>query len=179
MKHTIQALALAICAGGTGAYAGQIDLTITGFASDDGVARIILMEGVEGYTSVKPVTLVATATIQDGSAHWAEEVPAGTYSIIAHHDSDADGDLNRPIFELPLEPYGYSNGAWTSVGLPAFEQVAFAVGDGTAPQHIHLRTNAFVTLTKILATASVALAVLAAGVTIHRRRALRPVNQGV
>ena len=156
----------------TDAAAGQIDLVMTGFGSDEGLARIVLMEGVEGYASVKPVTATASVPISEGRARWTADVPAGTYAIIAHHDRNANDELDRPVFELPLEPYGYSNGAWTSVGLPIFEEVAFEVGDGVAPQRIPMRLNAIVTLAQIVVAGGAALAALIALVAIRRRRAV-------
>lgn len=172
MKSAIRTVLLAASLASTDAIAGEIDLTMTGFADDNGKARIVLMEGIEGYTSAKPVTLTASVPIEDGTARWTAEVSPGTYAIIAHHDQDANDELDRPYFQLPLEPYGYSNGAWISVGLPAFDEVAFEVGDGVSPQRIPMRLNAFVTLTEIVAASATALAVLFALVTIRRRRAV-------
>ena len=170
MKSAIRTVLLAASLASTDAAAGQIDLTMTGFSNDEGLARIVLMEGIEGYTSAKPVTLTASVPIENGTARWSAHVPPGTYAIIAHHDRDANDELDRPFFQLPLEPYGYSNGAWTSVGLPAFDEVAFEVGSGVAPQRIPMRLNAFVTLTQIVAAGAVALAALFAFVAIRRRR---------
>jgi uncharacterized protein (DUF2141 family) len=175
MRCAIRILLLAAGLASTEAAAGQIDLTMTGFATDDGQARIVLMNGIEGYTSAQPVTLVASVPIRDGQAKWSGTVAPGTYAIIAHHDRNANNDLDRPIFQLPLEPYGYSNGAWTSIGLPAFDEVAFEVGDGVAPQRIPMRTNAFVTLTQVAGIGAAALAALFAVVTFRRRRAVHPV----
>lgn len=172
MKSAIRTALLATSLLSTDAAAGEIDLTMTGFANDEGMARIVLMEGIEGYTSAKPVTRTASVPIENGTARWTTEVPPGTYAIIAHHDRDANDELDRPVLQLPLEPYGYSNGAWTSVGLPAFDEVAFEVGDGVSPQRIPMRLNAFVTLTQIVATGAVALAALFTLVAIRRRRAV-------
>ena len=169
MTCIIKIALLATGLASTDAAAGQIDLTLTGFSNDQGMARIVLMEGIEGYTSERPVTLTASVPVNDGIATWSGEVPTGTYAIIAHHDRNANDELDRPVFQLPLEPYGYSNGAWTSLGLPAFEDIAFEVGDGIAPQRIPMRTNAFVTLTQIAAAGAVALAALFALITIRRR----------
>ncbi|GGH41396.1 Uncharacterized conserved protein, DUF2141 family [Cribrihabitans marinus] len=173
MQSAIKTLLLAASLASTEAAAGQIDLTMTGFASDKGMARIVLVEGIEGYTGGKPVTLTATVPIDNGTARWTADVPRGTYSMIAHHDRDENGELDRPLFQLPLEPYGFSNGAWTSAGLPAFDEVAFEVGDGTARQRIRMRMNAFATLLQVVPVGAVALAALFTILTIRRRRAVR------
>ncbi len=175
MHRAARLLLLAASLASTDAAAGQIDLTMTGFATDTGVARIVLMEGIEGYTSERPVTLTASAPITDGTARWSAEVSPGTYAIIAHHDRNENDELDRPVFQLPLEPYGYSNGAWTSMGLPPFDAVAFEVGETAARQRIPMRTNAFVTLAQILAISAIGLAALVAVVTLRRRRTAQPV----
>lgn len=171
MNRAIRLALLATSLVSTDAAAEQIDLTMTGFASDKGQARIVLMEGSAGYTSARPVSLTASVPITEGRAHWSANVTPGTYAIIAHHDRNANGELDRPVFELPLEPYGYSNGAWTSLGLPAFEEVAFEVSDGTSLQSIHMRTNAFVSIAQIVAAGAAALTVLFGLLAIRRRLA--------
>ncbi len=169
MKQLIPTALLFGALSATDATAGQIDLKMSGFASDDGMARIVVMEGRDGYSGATPVALVASVPIRDGEAAWSGEVPPGTYAIIAHHDRNGNGALDRPLFQLPLEPYGYSNGAWTSAGLPSFEEVAFEVGEGASPQRIVMRSNAFITLAKIIATAAVALTGLLLLVSFRRR----------
>lgn len=175
MKPTARTIAAILGFMSTNAAAGQIDLMMTGFASDEGQARIILMQDIEEYTSVRPVSQVASVPFTNGEARWSAEVAPGTYAIIAHHDRNANDDLDRPVFELPLEPYGYSNGAWTSAGLPDFEAVAFEVGDGVSPQRIPMRVNVFVTVAQVLAASAVLLAALFTVVSLRRRRTARTV----
>jgi len=151
------------------ADAGEIDLRITGFSSDIGRARIVLMEGPEGYAGARPAALITSVPIRSGKAIWQADIPDGIYAVIAHHDANQDDTMNRPVFGLPLEPYGYSNGAWTSMGLPAFDTVAIEVGKGTTHQAIHLRTNAFVSLGQIGLVGLVLLATVL-GIPALRRR---------
>ncbi|MEP2531245.1 DUF2141 domain-containing protein [Shimia sp.] len=175
MRFLILSAALA----STSADAGQVDLTMTGFASDSGRARIVLMEGNEAYSGHRPVTHTASVPIKHGRAMWSGSVAPGTYAIIAHHDKNANDALDRPIFGLPVEPYGFSNGTWTSIGLPAFDDVAFDIGTGVAPQRITMRTNAFVTIAQIAATGAAALMALFALAAVGRRRAHRPIQKGI
>ena len=124
--------------------AGDISLNISGFATDAGKARIILMKDEAGYRGTTDIEEDIQVPIRNGKAIWnAKNIAPGNYALLAHHDIDADGDLNRPIFNLPLEPYGFSNGAWTSIGIPSWHNVAFTVGDKPVHQTIFLRMNAF------------------------------------
>lgn len=172
MQSAVRILMLSANLVSTAVAAGEIDLTMTGFGSDEGMARVVLMRGNDSYTGDEPVTLTSSVPIHDGTAYWSADVPPGTYAIIAHHDRDGNNALDRPILQLPLEPYGYSNGAWTSMGLPGFEEVAFAVGEGVAPQRILMRLNGFVILVQLVAVGLVVLVLFAGASAIHRRRAV-------
>ena len=152
---------------------GQIDVRVTGMPSEAGAVRIVLMSGVEGYQGSRPAAAIQSVIINDGSARGEFNVPVGTYAIIAHHDANADGTLNRPVFALPTEPYGYSNGAWTSFGLPAFDEVAFDVGDGAIYQQIQLRTNVFVTFAQLIAVATIAIGTLFSVLYLRRWHCLK------
>ncbi|MDJ0994003.1 MAG: DUF2141 domain-containing protein [Dinoroseobacter sp.] len=173
MQSAVRILMLSANLVCTAVAAGEIDLTMTGFGSDEGMARVVLMRGNDSYTGDEPVTLTSSVPIHDGTAYWSAEVPPGAYAIIAHHDRNTNNALDRPILQLPLEPYGYSNGAWTSIGLPGFDDVAFTVGEGIAPQRITMRMNSFVTLIRTAAAGVFALVILVAVIAIHRRCALR------
>jgi len=172
MKQTLRIASLiASVAVPSTASADQINLQISGFANDSGMARIILMEGAAGYHGEIEAERVVSVHIRDRVANWtADDVPRGTYTLIAHHDTDSNDELDRPYFTLPLEPYGYSNGVWTSIGLPDWEEVAFEVGDSPAIQAIHIRMNAFATLAQMALIGLPSLLVIFGGLALFRRR---------
>ncbi len=66
-------------------------------------------------------TLEATLTI------------TGRFAIAVYQDINADGELNRNRFGIPLEPFAFSNGALGERGPPTFDQAAVvaSVGDNT------------------------------------------------
>jgi len=172
MKHTLSAAALiAGLITTTPANAGQIDLRITGFTNDTGTARILLFKGEDGYHGKIDAERIDAVSIHGGKANWqAKDVPEGSYSIIAHHDTDANDDLDRPFFSLPLEPYGYSNGAWVSAGIPDWEDVAFKVGAAPVQQVIHIRMNAFAALGQMALIGVPSLLVIIGGLALFRSR---------
>ena len=172
MKHTLSvATLIAGLMTMTAATAGQIDLQVTGFTTDAGTARILLFKGEAGYRGEIEAERVVSVAIRDGKATWrAEDLSEGAYSIIAHHDTNANDDLDRPYFSLPLEPYGYSNGAWTSAGLPDWPEVAFDVGAAPVQQSIHIRMNAFAALAQMALIGVPSLLVIFGGLALFRRR---------
>jgi len=55
-----------------------------------------------------------------------DDLPPGRYAIMAYHDEDANGELNRRFGMFPSEGYGLSNNPKVS-GPPAFADSAFDV----------------------------------------------------
>lgn len=150
--------------------AAEITLTVTGFADSSGMARIVLMEDETGYRGEIPVARIVSVPIHDGRAVWtADDIPSGRYAVIAHHDRDADDEFNRPFLGLPQEPYGYSNGAWTSLGLPQWEEVAFDIGEASARQDIHLRMNVFAAVSQMMLIGLPALVAIFGGLALFRK----------
>lgn len=67
-------------------------------------------------------------------------LPPGRYAIMAYHDEDGNGELNRRFGMFPTEGYGLSNNPSVS-GPPAFADSAFEVpaGAGAAQISIDIR----------------------------------------
>lgn len=175
MKQTVTALCLGICALTGPGLAGQLEVTATGFPSDRGAARFVLMRGGAEYAGTRPVFRVHSVPIAGGSASWRVDLAPGTYAVIAHHDANANDALDRPILGIPVEPYGFSGGAWTSLGLPGFDEVSFDVGPAGARQSIQMRTNLLISTAQVSAVALAGLGLLAAGAALasHSREGRR------
>jgi len=54
-----------------------------------------------------------------------ENIPNGNYAIAALHDINKDGKLDKNIFGIPTEGYGFSNDARDKFGPPSFVQGSF------------------------------------------------------
>ena len=119
-----------------------LTVNIEGFETNEGLARIVLFDSQASYMGTAPPFRIVSVPVHERRASWsATDVPRGTYVAIVHHDVDSNDDLNRPYFSLPLEPYGYSNDAFKTLGIPDFELVKFALGDGLNTQNISIRHN--------------------------------------
>ena len=117
-------------------------INIEGFETDEGLARIILFDSKASYTGAAPPFRIESVPIRRRRAIWsASDLPPGTYAAIVHHDKDANDELDQPYFSLPLEPYGYSNSAFKTLGIPEFELVKFTVVDGANTQHVAIQYN--------------------------------------
>jgi uncharacterized protein (DUF2141 family) len=58
---------------------------------------------------------------------------AGRFAVSAFHDRDANGKLDTNLVGMPVEPFGFSNGASANFGPPAFGDAAIDLpAQGTA-----------------------------------------------
>lgn len=62
----------------------------------------------------------------------------GRYALIAFHDENGNGRLDKGFFGIPSEPYGFGNDASGGLGPPSFEASAIPVA-GNAEVRIRLR----------------------------------------
>jgi uncharacterized protein (DUF2141 family) len=56
-----------------------------------------------------------------------ENLPYGTYAVAIYHDRNRDERLNRGLFGMPEEGYGFSNDAPASFGPADFDDAVFAL----------------------------------------------------
>jgi uncharacterized protein (DUF2141 family) len=61
-----------------------------------------------------------------------KNIPAGKYAIAVFQDSNVDGKLNKNMFGVPKEPYGFSNNKYGKFGPPDFGDVSFDVKEDTS-----------------------------------------------
>lgn len=165
---TAPAVVLGLCLAASAASAGDVSIRIDGFENDAGAARLVVMNGPESYAGTRPVNRVVSVPIRDGRAEWRGDLPVGEYAVVAHHDENANDALDRPLFGLPLEPYGYSNGVTKAVGLPDWDAVRFAVTDAPAAQDVTVRLNPFAAAALTLRAGLPALIAIFAGLALTR-----------
>ena len=106
---------------------GDLRVVFTGLSDNAGRVRIALVNTEAGYKDEeKHGFRLAEAKVKElKSQHTFSDVPLGTYSIKAYHDQNGDKRLNKSLFGLPLEPYGFSNNVRGRWGPPAYESTEF------------------------------------------------------
>jgi uncharacterized protein (DUF2141 family) len=65
-------------------------------------------------------------------------VAPGYYAVATYHDENGDRDFNRSLFSIK-EGFGFSNDAPTTLGLPSFEKVRFALAPERAAIKVRTR----------------------------------------
>jgi uncharacterized protein (DUF2141 family) len=82
----------------------------------------------EAYAKRQGSFRKAKLPIVDGACEWdVAGVPDGEYAVMFYHDRNANNRLDRNVFGLPAEPYGFSNNARPRLGPPSFDAVKFPV----------------------------------------------------
>lgn len=121
------------------ANTGSLEITLAGIAHDRGTLRVGLYN--EAKTFRKEALAIATAqtaATPDQASVRFDALPPGRYAIMAYHDEDGNGELNRRFGMFPTEGYGLSNNPRVS-GPPAFEDSAFDLSPGLNQTRIELR----------------------------------------
>lgn len=111
---------------------GNIEVHISCFGSDRGVARFMLFDDESAYLKDKFNGLTAfkigTASIKSTEANFVfTNVPYGEYAIKVFHDPDKTGLLAKNKLGGAKSEYGYSNNVRATFGTPNFESAKFAL----------------------------------------------------
>ena len=62
-----------------------------------------------------------------GTATYRFELPNGTYAIGLFVDANYNNEMDRNVFGVPKEQFGFSNDARGSFGPPSFKEASFTV----------------------------------------------------
>ena len=118
------------------AAAADLEVHIEGLRSGDGDVRVALHRQVSGTEAIGDAGVVG-AFMRPAAAGSLRvvfaDVAPGAYAVAAFHDADGDGELAQNFLGMPVEGYGFSNGAVGFMGPPSFEAAAVTVDEGDAP----------------------------------------------
>jgi len=125
--HSILAISLF-----TGATAQALDLTvsITGLGSNDGDVHIALYDKAEGFPTSDGMMFEIEVPIAGRTARTVfHDLKSGHYAIAFYHDENSNDDFDQGLLGIPLEAYGFSNGAVAFLGPPSFEDASFELAE--------------------------------------------------
>lgn len=132
MNHLALLLAAAtvaaagIVTGGT-AVAADLAVSVGTVRDAAGQVKVVLYDRPDAFRKEAQSRAIQTVPAVPGMVEVVfRDLPAGTYAIMAYHDEDASGDLNRFLGMIPTEGYALSNDPEVT-GPPSFEASAFAL----------------------------------------------------
>lgn len=138
---TAQLLALLLSASTVTAVLAQdsaLQVNLTGIQHERGNMRVGLYADPKTFRKEAHAVAIEQAPARQGTVTINfKALPPGRYAIMAYHDEDGNGELNRRLGMFPTEGYGLSNNPTVS-GPPAFDDSAFAITAGTEPTRISI-----------------------------------------
>jgi uncharacterized protein (DUF2141 family) len=117
------ALPLMLCL--PGAEAATLSVAIDGAKPGGGPLTVLLFDRAAGFP--KETKASARHVLPAGQTTLAlDGLKPGQYAVLAYHDEDGNGELNRFLGMIPREGWGLSNNPKVS-GKPAFKDAAVAL----------------------------------------------------
>jgi uncharacterized protein (DUF2141 family) len=120
---------------------GSIIVMVDGCSNENGNANISLCNSKETYEDeFEKGFQSVNVKIKDGKAEYIfRDIPFGSYAVKVIHDENENRKLDRKLFGIPSEEYGFSNNAWATFGLPKFEEAAFILNKPEMSINIKVR----------------------------------------
>jgi uncharacterized protein (DUF2141 family) len=125
----LSAAAFAILAGlALPAAAGDLSVTLAEVSAEPGTLYVGLWSDAETFRDADRAVARITAPAAAGSVTVTfPDLAPGTYAVMAYHDADGDGEMDRFLGMIPTEGYALSNDPKVA-GPPPFDAAAFPVG---------------------------------------------------
>ena len=109
----------------------SVTLQVTSTAEDSALLHVAVFRNARDFAD--DVSVAGVTEPMSGSRVAVEvELPgAGAYVFAAFHDLNDNGQLDRNVFGVPTEPYGFTKEPPSKWRAPSFEEVATDVEGGT------------------------------------------------
>ncbi|MDB5916174.1 MAG: hypothetical protein JWR40_408 [Massilia sp.] len=120
------------------ARAADLTIQIDDVKEAGGTIQVALYDSAAGFMR----TAVGTASIAAAKAANTvvlKDLPAGEYGFAVFHDANSNAKLDKNMFGMPTEGFGFSNNAMGNMGPPSFEQARFTLPSVGVTVHVSLR----------------------------------------
>ena len=145
MVRNTLAIAFLLLAAAPPVRAAEVVLVLEGLESGSGEVQVDVF--TEAHAANFPyadrgvqseIRVQASGLVEPGASIALGDLAPGRYALFAMHDANGNGDLDRNLFGIPTEGYGFSNGATGTVGPPSFDAAAVSV-PSAGPARIVIR----------------------------------------
>ena len=110
-----------------------------GLQSSEGVVRFFIYGSEDLFVADRP-TLTGRLPATNQSATWeVPGLPAGNYLVLAYHDANNNGELDKGLFRRSKERFGFSNTERSAVDGRTFKQGQFYLGEADQRVEVFLR----------------------------------------
>ncbi len=125
----------------TSGESATLTVRVLGMRSDRGGVAFALYANAADYDSrAEPLRKAYLPLAGDDCVWVVDELDPGEYAVLVYHDVNGNRVLDRrKTFDIPKEPYGFSNDASAPFGPPGFERARFALAGEPLTIEITLR----------------------------------------
>jgi len=110
------------------ASGASVIVGVAGLGTATGDIRIALYADAAGFDARESAFARTVPALVPGVSVVFEDVPPGDYAALVYHDIDADGELRRGTFGIPVEPWTGST-AGSRFRAPSWNAYAFVVAE--------------------------------------------------
>lgn len=121
------------------ALPGQLEIAVDGTTAGVGTVRVNLYASTASFLKQEDEQAEVTVPDEGTSQVVFSDLAPGKYAVVAYQDINGNGELDRGLFGIPLEPIGFSNGVVPVFSAPDFEDAAVSVADGATAIEITVR----------------------------------------
>jgi uncharacterized protein (DUF2141 family) len=112
---------------------------IDGFRNQKGDAGLSIFNAADGWPENNDKSLQHGGHPFTGTATTITlQVPPGRYALVALHDENSNHKLDRNLFGIPKEGFGFTNNPKVVLSAPSFDTAAIPVACPTTETTIHL-----------------------------------------
>jgi uncharacterized protein (DUF2141 family) len=108
------------------AHAAPLTVTIDGARLQDGPLVLLVFDRADGFP--REARALTREFLAEGAVAHRFDLPPGRYAVLAYHDENGNGELDRLFGMIPTEGWGLSN-APKVTGKPSFDAAAFELSD--------------------------------------------------
>lgn len=119
---------------------GKLIIEVNGVKEVSGDIQIGIYNKAAGFAE-KNTVYVGKVVSVNGTTVIVEvpDLPHGTYAISAYHDKNRNGQLDKGMFGVPTEVYGFSNNARGTFGPPSFDDAKFQFNSSVSKVSLQLK----------------------------------------
>ena len=105
----------------------NMPVQITGIEQAKGQLLITVYRTAADFMQVEKAVYKAAYPVGQSGAVSVniQQLPAGEYAIACFHDLNGNGILDKNLVGIPVEPYGFSQGARPRFRAPTWEEARF------------------------------------------------------
>lgn len=107
-------------------YSGTIAVEIQEIKEINGQILIGLYDNADTFPIIGKAYKGVLLKVEEKAIQYTfSDIPNGDYAIAVVHDINNNGKLDKNLFGIPIESYGFSNNAAATFGAPSFDKAKF------------------------------------------------------